>query len=159
MANWCNNTVVFEGKPKAIEQVQKLFKAMAEKEEREKMGQLPDFTTIHKGYFFDIQCDDDETSVFQFQTKWSPNLEIVQEIAEHHKVDFIQDYEELGWVVYGRATYADGILTNVYLNDEAFEAYSYDEETDTYHFERKTYESEYEILETLLERKIANHQH
>ena len=30
-----------------------------------------------------------------------------------------------------------------------------DEETDLYHFEGEEYESDYEILETLLERKIA----
>ena len=43
MANWCSNTVVFEGKPEAIEQIQKLFKLMAEQELKENCGQLPDF--------------------------------------------------------------------------------------------------------------------
>jgi len=32
MANWCSNTVVFEGEPEAIEQIQQLFKSMAEKQ-------------------------------------------------------------------------------------------------------------------------------
>ncbi|MCX2680734.1 hypothetical protein OOZ15_12345 [Galbibacter sp. EGI 63066] len=156
MANWCNNTVVFEGKPEAIEQVQQLFKAMAEQEQKEERGQLPDFVEdSNGGYFFNIYKDDDVTGVVQYETRWSPNLEIVQAIAEHYNMDFIQDYEELGCLVYGRATYMDGILTDICLDDEAFEAYSYDEETDTYRFEGETYESDYEILETLLERKLA----
>lgn len=156
MANWCNNTVVFEGKPEAIEQIERLFKAMAEQEQKEKRGQLPDFARDrNEGYFFNIYRDDDVTGVVQYETRWSPNTEIVQAIAEHYKVDFTQDYEELGCLVYGRATYVDGILTDNYLDDDEFGAYSYDEETDTYRFEGETYESDYEILEALLERKLA----
>ena len=83
---------------------------------------------------------------------------MVQKIAEHYKVDFIQDYEELGCLIYGRATFADKLLTDIYLEDEDFEKYQFDQETDTYHFEGKEYDSEWEILETLLEQKIANHQ-
>jgi len=41
------------------------------------------------------------------------------------------------------------------LEDEDFETYHYDEEEDAYHFEGETYEGDWEILETLLERKIA----
>lgn len=156
MANWCNNTVAFEGKPEAIEQIERLFKAMAEQEQKEERGQLPDFAKDrNEGYFFNIYRDDDVTGVVQYETRWSPNTEIVQAIAEHYKVDFTQDYEELGCLVYGRATYVDGILTDICLDDEDFEAYSYDEEIDTYHFEGEEYESDFEILETLLERKLA----
>ena len=159
MANWCNNTVVFEGKPEAIEQIQQLFQMMKSKEEKEKQGQLPDFVPdTNGGYFFNIYWNDGEEGVFQYETKWSPNLEIVQKIAEHYKVDFIQDYEELGCLIYGRATFADKLLTDIYLEDEDFEKFQFDQETDTYHFEGKEYNSDCEILETLLEQKIANHQ-
>ena len=159
MANWCNNIIDFEGNPEAIEQIQQLFETMAKKEKEEEMGQLPDFVTQYNGYFFEIYWNDDDIGFFQYQTKWSPNLEIVQEIAEYYKVNFVLDYEEMGNLVYGRAIFSDKLLTDIYLEDEDFDNYQFDEETDTYHFEGESYESDCEILETLLERKIANQQH
>ncbi|QHC84706.1 hypothetical protein AS589_07855 [Empedobacter brevis] len=158
MANWCSNTVVFEGNLDAIEQIQQLFKIMTERERKEKCGQLPEFVSAHNGgYFFDIYQDDDVTGIFQYETKWSPNIEEVQKIAEHYNVNFVQDYQELGDCICGRATFTDGIRTDIFLEYEDFEKYEYDKETDTYHFEGKDYDSEYEILETLLERKINEH--
>jgi hypothetical protein len=156
MANWCNNIIDFEGKPEAIEQIQQLFETMAKKGTEEEMGQLPDFVTQYNGYFFDIYWNDGDIGFFQYQTKWSPNLEIVQEIAGYYKVNFVLDYEEMGNLVYGRAIFSDKLLTDIYLEDEDFDNYQFDEETDTYHFEGESYESDCEILETLLERKIAN---
>ena len=159
MANWCSNTVAFEGVSETIEQIKWLFQAMATKEQQEQKGQLPDWVNQHNGgYFFDLYSDKDNTEVFQYQTKWSPNIEIVQEIAKHYKVDFVQDYEEMGNLVYGQATYRNGILQDIYLKDEDFEQYEYNEETDKYHFEGKIHESDCDILETLLERKIKRHQ-
>jgi hypothetical protein len=84
------------------------------------------------------------------------HFEIVQEIAEHYKVYFVQDYEEMGNLIYGQARYHNGILQDIYLEDEDFEQYEYDEETDNYLFEDETYNSDTEILEILLERKIIN---
>lgn len=159
MANWCSNTIVFEREPEAIEQIQQLFKSMAEKQQEENCGQLLDFVEdSNSGYFFDICQDDDVTGIFQYETKWSPNIEVVQAIAEHYNVNFTQDYEEMGNCICGRAMFSDKLLTDIYLEDEEFEQYEFDEETDTYHFEDEEYESDYEILETLLERKIENHQ-
>jgi len=157
MANWCSNIVVFEGKPEAIEQIQQLFKTMAEKQKEEDCGQLPDFVEDRNcGYFFYIYQDDDITGAFQYETKWLPNIEIVQAIAENYNVNFTQDYEELAMCIYGRAISTDGILTDTHLKYEDFGNFDFDKQTDTYHFEGKDYESEYDILETLLERKIAN---
>ena len=159
MTNWCSNTVVFEGNEKAIKQIQQLFQTMKEKEEKTEEGQLPDYITDKNGgYFFNSYWNEGDTGIFQYETKWSPNIEIVQKIAEHYKVNFIQDYEELGCLIYGRATFADKLLTDIYLEDEDFEKYQFDQETDTYHFEGKEYDSDCEILETLLEQKIANQQ-
>ncbi len=159
MANWCNNTVVFEGKPEAIEQIQQLFKTMAEKEQKENCGQLPDFIeNTDGGYFFNLYQNEGVIGVFQYETRWSPNTEILQKIAERYNVDFVQDYEELGCLVFGRATFSDKLLTDTGLDYEDLDTYSFNEETDKYHFEGKTYDTDYEILETLLERKIKNHQ-
>ena len=157
MANWCSNTVVFGGNPETIEQIKWLFQTMATQEQQEQKGQLPDFVNPKNGgYFFDLYLDNDNTEVFQYQTKWSPNIEIVQEIAERYKVDFVQDYEEMGNLIYGQARYYKGILQDIYLEDEDFEQYEYDEETDNYLFEGETYNNDTEILEMLLERKINN---
>ena len=156
MANWCSNTVVFEGKPEAITAIQELFQSMKEKEEKTEEGQLPEFMEdTNGGYFFNIYWNEGDEGQFQYETKWSPNIEIIQKIAEYYQVDFVQDYEEMGNLVYGRATYRDGILSDIFLGDDDFEAYEQDEETDLYHFEGEEYESDYEILETLLERKIV----
>ena len=159
MANWCSNMVVFEGNPEAIEQIQQLFQTMKAREEKEEQGQLPDFVPdTNGGYFFNIYWNDGDKGIYQYETKWSPNVEVLKTIAEQYQIGLIQDYEEMGNLVYGRATFSDKLLTDIYLEDEDFGNYQFDQETDTYHFEGKDYDSDCEILETLLERKIANHQ-
>ena len=160
MANWCSNTVVFEGNEKAIKQIQQLFQTMKEKEEKTEEGQLPDYISDKNGgYFFNSYWNEGDTGIFQYETKWSPNIEIVQKIVEYYHVNCVQDYEEMGNLLYGRAMFSDKLLTDIYLEDEDFDKYQFDEETDTYHFEGKDYDSDCEILETILERKIANQQH
>ena len=159
MANWCSNMVVFEGNPEAIEQIQQLFQTMKGREEKEEKGQLPDFVpNTNGGYFFNIYWNDGDKGIYQYETKWSPNIEVLKTIAEQYQIGLIQNYEEMGNLVYGRATFSDKLLTDIYLEDEDFSNYQFDQETDTYHFEGKDYDSDCEILETLLERKIANHQ-
>lgn len=156
MANWCSNTVVFEGNEETIQQIQQLFQTMKEKELRTEKGQLPNFITDENGgYFFNLYWNEGDIGMFQYETKWSPNIEIVQKIAEYYQVDFVQDYEEISNLVYGKATFSDKLLTDIYLEDKDFEQYHYDEETDIYHFEDEEYESESEILEMLLTRKLA----
>ncbi|MGG5511189.1 hypothetical protein ACPDHN_14690 [Myroides odoratimimus] len=155
MANWCSNTIVFEGNEEAIKQIEKLFQAIKSKEEQTKQGQLPEFITDENGgYFFNIYSNEDDTGVFQYETKWSPNIEVIQKIAEYYQVNFVQDYEEISNLVYGRVTFTDNVRTDVFLEDEDFEQFQFDEETDTYSFEGEIYDSDCEILETLLERKI-----
>ena len=159
MANWCSNMVVFEGNPEAIEQIQQLFQTMKGREEKEEQGQLPDFVpNTNGGYFFNIYWNDGDKGIYQYETKWSPNIEVLKTIAEQYQIGLIQNYEEMGNLLYGRSTFSDKLLTDIYLEDEDFGNYQFDQETDTYHFEGKDYDSDCEILETLLERKIANHQ-
>ena len=92
MANWCSNTVVFEGKPEAITAIQELFQAMKNKEEDEEEGQLPDFiTNKNGGYFFNSYWNEGDEGIFQYETRWSPNTQVLQNIADLYKVDFVQD--------------------------------------------------------------------
>ena len=154
MANWCSNTVAFEGNETDLKQIKMEFRKMIIKEQNENCGQLPEFISDEsRGYFFDIVWEEDDC-IFNYQTKWSPNTEVLKQIAERFKVDFILDYEEISNQIYGRTIFSDGELTDIYLEDEDFEKYRYDEEAENYHFEGETYDSDYEILETLLDRKV-----
>ena len=105
---------------------------------------------------FNTYWNEGDIGMFQYETKWSSNIEVVQAIAEYYHVNFVQDYEEMSNLIYGKAIFYDKLLTDIYLEDEDFARYQFDEETDTYHFENEEHESNYEILETLLKRKIAS---
>ena len=153
MANWCSNSVAFEGNETALEQVKLEFRKMIAKEQKENCGQLPEYISDKRGYFFDLIWEESDCT-FSYQTKWSPNTEILKQIAERFKVDFVYHYEEIGNQIYGLAVYSDDELTEIDLEDVDFEQYYYQEESDTYYFEEENYESDAEILETLLKRKI-----
>ena len=154
MANWCSNSVAFEGNETALEQVKLEFIKMQLCENKENCGQLPEFISDkNRGYFFDILLEDGGC-IFNYQTKWSPNTEVLTQIAERFNVDFILDYEEIGNQIYGVSVYSNNELTEICLEEEDFEQYKYNEETDTYSFEEENYESDYGILEILLKRKI-----
>ena len=107
----------------------------------------------NRGYFFDILLEDGDC-IFNYQTRWSPNTEILLQIAEHFKVDFIYNYEEIGNQIYGVAVYSNNELTEIYLEEEDFEQYNYQRRNRHLFFEEENYESDYEILEILLKRKI-----
>ena len=158
MANWCSNSVAFEGNEIALEQVKLEFRKMIIRENQENCGQLPDFIlNKSRGYFFDILLEDGGC-IFNYQTRWSPNTEILLKIAERYKVDFIYNYEEMGNQIYGVSVYSNNELMEICLEEEDFEQYDYHEETDSYFFEEEKYKSDYEILEILLKRKIENYE-
>jgi hypothetical protein len=60
----------------------------------------------------------------------------------------------MGNLIYGQAIHHNEILQDIYLEDEDFEQYEYDEENDCYHFEDKEFDSDNEILEILLSEKL-----
>lgn len=153
MANWCNNVVWFEADKTTMQKIKEMFLQMAQKENETNCGQLPPFIKDDNNWFFAIRWEAED--VLYYDTRWSPNTEVVRQIADHYNVGFTLDYEELGCLVYGKATYTDGVLTDTYLEQTDFDTYQLDEETDSYHFEGETYNSEWEILETLLDRKIS----
>ncbi|MFP9114718.1 hypothetical protein ACLI1A_12320 [Flavobacterium sp. RHBU_3] len=154
MANFCSNRVAFEGNTTAIQQLQALFEGMRKKEEETGKGQLPEFTGLDHGYFLDLYCEEGDIGIFQYETRWTPNTEILKVIADHYAVGFTLEYEELGNLVYGRTTYLKGELVDIYLEPEDFDSYELDFDTGTYRFEGQEYEYDCDILETLLERRI-----
>jgi hypothetical protein len=154
MANCCSNRVEFTTNDKdKLTALQTLFEEMAAKEKATEHGQLPPFSKGDKDWLFQIQWDGD---ILYYETKWSPSVEVIQEIAEHYGVGFRFDYSETGNGIYGQYTYENGVLIDTCLENEDFEQYSNNEETDDYTFEGETYEADYDILEILLERKKQN---
>lgn len=126
---------------------------MKAREESTGEGQLPEFSNTDGGYFFNIYLDEEQPDVYQYETKWAPNTDALVSIARHCGAAFTQDYEESGCMVFGKARFEDGTLQDICLDNDDFDAYVYDDQQDAYHFEGATYESNLEILETLLERK------
>lgn len=152
MANWCYNTLAFEAEAGIIEELRLFFIGMAVKEIEQELGQLPLGYHGDTGYFFEIDVDQDRVC---YMTKWAPNLEVAVFIAAQYKADFIYNYEELAMGIFGEAQYRAGVLTDVFLESEDFCNYSYNEDAENYTFEGEYYNSDYEILDILLERKKA----
>lgn len=150
MANWCNNTIIFQGSPEQIECIAAEFLRMEQLQTATGEGQLPPYCKDETGYVFDIQWMDD---AINYQTRWSPNREVMVRIADHYQVGFSYSYEEMGNCIYGEAHYQSGVLEDTGLEYAEFMQYQYDEQADHYIFEGETFENDLEILETLLERK------
>ncbi|WP_345951296.1 hypothetical protein ABDD95_07650 [Mucilaginibacter sp. PAMB04274] len=129
-----------------------LFQAMADEERRQDMGQLPGFVSAEDGYFFDIGWEDDALC---YGTKWIPNTHTLILIARFMGVGFIHSYSEPDNGIHGEATYENGHLTDICLEDDDWAAYHYDEENQMYLFENEAYDSSELILDILLERKKA----
>ncbi|MGK6342485.1 hypothetical protein ACMGDK_09615 [Chryseobacterium sp. DT-3] len=119
MANWCNNTVVFTGTPEAIDQITLLFKTIAEMGQQIDFDKLPAFLTGTEDYFF-CYISYNEGGKIEYETRWTPNIEAVLQIAQHYKVDFVLDYQEVGNCLFGRATYAKSVFHNIYLDPHDF---------------------------------------
>lgn len=153
MPNWCSNTVQFDGKPSQLKKIQRLFENIEKKERKENCGQLPDFVKAEIGYFFSTRW---EEGVLYYETRWSPNTDILVAIADKFMVNFIHDFDEPGNLVYGQAEYRNKIITLTELDNQDFDLYDYDEENDSWIFEGERYESDYEIKEILLERKLKD---
>ncbi|MRJ11245.1 hypothetical protein EDL98_09180 [Ornithobacterium rhinotracheale] len=155
MANWCNNNVTFEGTEEQIQEVDTIFQKMIDKEQQEECGQLPNFIKEGNTYFFSI--DKQGEGIYRYETKWTPNLEEVREIAQKVGItDFVHEYEELGNLIYGQAIYKEGTLIEYNLEDEDFEQYQWNEDDGIYTFAEEIYHSEWEILDLLLEDRINN---
>jgi hypothetical protein len=150
MANWCSNWVMFFGEQSSLEQVGTLFGQLAEKEEIENCGQLPGFITEDDNWFFDIRW---EQGALQYDTRWVPNTAAVKDVADHFGLGFFYQYMETGNLIFGEATYENGVLRDVFLEEEDFRLFEYDDERDTYAFENDSYDSYTDLLEILLERR------
>lgn len=153
MAEWCINSVVFIAEPAQLTEIQTLFLQMAVKAQATGEGQPPHFILEHEGWFFDIVWKDN--SLF-YSTKWYPNTDHLIEVADYFCVDFRHHYAEVANGIYGLSVYTDGVLTITDLDSSDLASYVFDPETKLYKFEDKLYENSEDILDILIQRKIAN---
>ncbi|MFC4233379.1 hypothetical protein ACFOW1_15875 [Parasediminibacterium paludis] len=155
MANWCYNTVQFEGCSGAIENIKSIFEILMEQQKNNDEGLMPDFIKLTEGYMFSVDwCEGDGFAMASYDTKWSPNFEVMQEVAKHFKVNYTHAYNELGCGIYGEAYYKDGVLTDIFLEQDDLDLYDVNpEDEDTWVFEGQVYQSDFDILEILLQRR------
>lgn len=149
MANWCTNTVFFNGNSNKLEEIEQLFNEMALREKETREGQLPSFIQSTEGYCHDIYTED---GTIYYETKWVPNTDILVQIADFYQVDFTHEYSELGFDIFGEANYEQGVLKDVRLEEEDFELFETDEQG-LYTFMGTSYEIEEELLFDILEWK------
>ncbi|HOZ91461.1 MAG TPA: hypothetical protein PLJ18_11565 [Niabella sp.] len=164
MANWCSNHVSVTGDNPNVQAFVNEIIELSLKYRKIEEGVLPEYCEYLKdGYlFFDNEIYEKETTdfsadnpCFNYSTQWSPNLAILKCMAEHHKVNIESEYEEMGMQIYGKWTYNDGIENDVWLEQEDFDLYTEYEENYTYTYKGEVYNSEWEVLELILENKIA----
>lgn len=152
MANWCLNTVAFQGESHRMEELRLLTEKLIEREKRENCGQLYELVREKSGYLFEISYEDD---ILCYLTKWSPNTQVLVAVADHLNLSYTHGYEEAGMMIYGRDTYKEGELVQIMLDNDDFALYEFNQQTDRYDFEGDSYPNDEEILETLFRRKLA----
>ena len=151
MANWCDNSVEFAGEKRQLALAMKLFKDMSSKGSKTG-GQLPYFIDKSQPHFFDIRID--KSKIF-YDTEWEPNNQVLREIANHFKVDFVNNYDQLDNGLYGKAIYDGKVMLDVRLEAADFYSYDFDPGAKVYLFEGETYEYVMPILDLLLERRVV----
>lgn len=105
MANICNNIVVFTGEPAALENVKLLFKEIQDTQEATGKWHLPPYVTADFSHMQDITINDQKIT---YETRWYPNLQGLIQIADHHQLDFVNQYDELANGIFGEAHYVKG---------------------------------------------------
>jgi len=105
MANYCSNSVLFIGDARTVAEVQQLFNEIDEKQSRSNRFHMPDFVGGDTGYMVDIAVGPNWIS---YETRFVPNLEVLDNIADHYEVDYIAWYIEPMAGLYGEAVRTAG---------------------------------------------------
>lgn len=154
MPNWCSNFVTFQGDEANIKRLRKALK----KHKKEEEGFILPCVKIDKcnsnPYIFELY--DEESDTIQFETKWSPNIDAIHQIAKHYKLNYEHEYEEMGCLLYGKTVYKDGELSTYDLEQPDFDLYERDEVTDLITYQGREWQSEACVLEDILDNKYPN---
>ena len=105
MANYCSNSVRFIGNENSVEAIRQLFDDIDKKQMRSNRYHMPDFVKGGTGYMQDIAIGPNWIS---YETNWVPNLEVLDDIADHYGVDYIAWYQETMAGLYGEAVRTAG---------------------------------------------------
>ena len=105
---------------------------------------------IEQGYFFDIYINDQEKPTelsFSYETKWSPNLKDLANVAKKAKLAMVCDYCECGMAIYGKA-FIDrhGFINDQEVSADFLNLIEYNEETGMYEYGGEEYETEGDII-------------
>jgi len=125
MANYCSNSVTFEGDDKQIEKLIRAFNKSIEKtppHHAVKFILIPP-NYIVQNWFFDLTIEEDEGTMY-YQTKWSPDPVHLLQACRMFSVSFILSYEEGGNGLYGEFKY-DHLTDELYdrcLSDDEISA-------------------------------------
>jgi hypothetical protein len=149
MTNWCLNTVRFFGEEQKLREIDWLFNVMDIQQDKTRQGQLPPFIDANQGYFYDIVVEEGE---IKDETLTGQNTDILVQIADHFGVGFLHEYYEPGRWIYGEAVYKDQMLSDICIESEDVSLVEYRGD-EGYLFEGRSYQTDMEILELLLERK------
>lgn len=110
MANYVSNSVRFIGDPAKVAEVRELFLQIEEKQKVSNLFHLPDFVKDERGHMLEIEPDGEWLN---YETRWAPNLDLLQEVARHYALDFIARYEEPTNFIYGEAVFTSNQLHHV----------------------------------------------
>jgi len=105
MANYCSNSVRFIGNENSVDAVRLLFDDIDKKQMRSNRYHMPDFVKGGTGYMQDIAIGPNWIS---YETNWVPNLEVLDDIADHYGIDYIAWYQEPMAGLYGEAVRTAG---------------------------------------------------
>lgn len=111
MANYYSNTVLFLGEPNAVAELRQLFWEIDRQQQLTHMYYLPDFVDDTSGYVQDISFNG---HWINYESRWTPNLNLLVQLAERYQVGFISGFDEMTNGIYGEALYSNGRLQSVY---------------------------------------------
>lgn len=110
MANYVSNSVRFIGDPARVAEVTALFLQIEEQQAASNQYHLPDFVSDERGHMLEIEAGGEWLN---YETRWAPNLDLLQEVARHYDLDFIARFEEPTNFMYGEAVFASNELRKV----------------------------------------------
>lgn len=151
MPNWCNNTVIFSGDKENLDKLTSALNAAKKLEDETREAQkIHNLGEVVEGYFFSIYYERLENEIyFQYETRWSPNIEDVALLCKEFKVSAHHEYTEPGCQIYGTATYDEsGEYTDEQIEQEFLDLIEYDDESGMYLYEGEYWGSEMELIET-----------
>lgn len=148
MANWCDNIILFAGDPEKIAHLLELFFEQAEPD----MHQMPGFVTAENWAMIDMEFYNNGR--IYYRTRWEPNLEALQQIADHFDVGFVNRYAEPDMFIWGEAIYQNGQGRDIRLELSDYQRCHYNTEFKCFMCNGKSYKSDYQAFEEMLDDKI-----